>query len=125
MCSSDLMALPGGYDFDVKERGTLLSTGQRQLLAFVRVFLQDPKIVILDEATSSIDTESELLIQRATELLTKNRTSIVIAHRLSTIQQADVIFVLEKGEIIEQGNHSELMNLSGHYRNLVELQYKK
>jgi ATP-binding cassette subfamily B protein len=119
------MALPGGYDFDVKERGTLLSTGQRQLLAFVRVFLQDPKIVILDEATSSIDTESELLIQRATELLTKDRTSIVIAHRLSTIQQADVIFVLEKGEIIEQGSHSELMTLSGHYRNLVELQYKK
>jgi ABC-type transport system involved in Fe-S cluster assembly fused permease/ATPase subunit len=97
----------------------------RQLLAFVRVFLQDPKIVILDEATSSIDTESELLIQRATELLTKDRTSIVIAHRLSTIQQADVIFVLEKGEIIEQGSHSDLMTLSGHYRNLVELQYKK
>jgi ATP-binding cassette subfamily B protein len=95
------------------------------LLAFVRVFLQDPKIVILDEATSSIDTESELLIQRATELLTKDRTSIVIAHRLSTIQQADVIFVLEKGEIIEQGSHQELMNMSGHYRNLVELQYKK
>jgi ABC-type multidrug transport system fused ATPase/permease subunit len=120
-----IVALPGGYDFDVKERGTLLSTGQRQLLAFVRVFLQDPKIVILDEATSSIDTESELLIQRATELLTKDRTSIVIAHRLSTIQQADVIFVLEKGEIIEQGSHSDLMTLSGHYRNLVELQYKK
>jgi ATP-binding cassette subfamily B protein len=120
-----IMALPGGYDFDVKERGNLLSTGQRQLLAFVRVFLQDPKIVILDEATSSIDTETELLIQRATELLTKNRTSIIIAHRLSTIQQADVIFVMEKGKIIEQGSHSELMNLGGHYCTLVELQYKK
>jgi ABC-type multidrug transport system fused ATPase/permease subunit len=120
-----IMALPGGYDFDVKERGTLLSTGQRQLLAFVRVFLQNPKIVILDEATSSVDTESELLIQRATELLTKNRTSIVIAHRLSTIQSSDIIFVLEKGEVLEQGSHAELMANSGHYSTLVELQYKK
>ena len=120
-----IMALPGGYDFDVKERGTLLSTGQRQLLAFVRVFLQNPKIVILDEATSSVDTESELLIQRATELLTKDRTSIVIAHRLSTIQSSDIIFVLEKGEVLEQGSHAELMANSGHYSTLVELQYKK
>lgn len=120
-----IMALPGGYDFDVKERGTLLSTGQRQLLAFVRVFLQNPKIVILDEATSSVDTESELLIQHATELLTKNRTSIVIAHRLSTIQSSDIIFVLEQGEVLEQGSHAELMANSGHYSKLVELQYKK
>jgi len=120
-----IMALPGGYDFDVKERGTLLSTGQRQLLAFVRVFLQNPKIVILDEATSSVDTESELLIQQATELLTKNRTSIVIAHRLSTIQSSDIIFVLEQGEVLEQGSHAELMANSGHYSKLVELQYKK
>jgi ATP-binding cassette subfamily B protein len=117
-----IMALPGGYDFDVKERGTLLSTGQRQLLAFVRVFLQDPKIVILDEATSSIDTESEMLIQRATELLTKDRTSIVIAHRLSTIQQADVIFVLEKGEIIERGKHNDLIAREGVYKRLYDLQ---
>jgi len=120
-----IMALPGGYDFDVKERGTLLSTGQRQLLAFVRVFLQNPKIVILDEATSSVDTESEILIQRATELLTKDRTSVVIAHRLSTIQSSDIIFVLEKGEVLEQGSHAELMANSGHYSKLVELQYKK
>ena len=118
-----IMALPGGYDFDVKERGTLLSTGQRQLLAFVRVFLQNPKIVILDEATSSIDTDSEILIQRATELLSVGRTTIAIAHRLSTIKNSDVIYVLEKGRVTESGSHEELMSLGGHYCNLVELQF--
>jgi ATP-binding cassette, subfamily B, multidrug efflux pump len=119
-----IIALPGGYDFDVKERGALLSTGQRQLLAFVRVFLQNPKIVILDEATSSIDTDSELLIQRATELLSVGRTTIVIAHRLSTIKNSDLIFVLDKGKVIESGNHELLMTKNGTYRKLVELQYE-
>jgi ATP-binding cassette, subfamily B, multidrug efflux pump len=120
-----IMALPGGYDFDVKERGTLLSTGQRQLLAFVRVFLQNPKIVILDEATSSVDTDSEILIQRATELLSVGRTTIAIAHRLSTIKNSDVIYVLEKGQVVESGSHEELMTLGGHYCNLVELQFSE
>jgi ABC-type multidrug transport system fused ATPase/permease subunit len=120
-----IMALPGGYDFDVKERGTLLSTGQRQLLAFVRVFLQNPKIVILDEATSSVDTDSEILIQRATELLSVGRTTIAIAHRLSTIKNSDVIYVLEKGRVVESGSHEELMTLGGHYCNLVELQFSE
>ena len=118
-----IMELPGGYDFDVKERGTLLSTGQRQLLAFVRIFLQNPKIVILDEATSSVDTDSEMLIQKATELLSVGRTTIAIAHRLSTIKNSDVIYVLEKGQVIESGSHEELMTLGGQYSKLVELQF--
>jgi len=117
--------LPGGYDYDVRERGGMLSVGQRQLISFIRAYVHKPKILILDEATSSIDTESELLIQKATDVLTKGRTSIVIAHRLSTIQKADKIIVLEKGRIIEQGSHQDLLANDGHYRKLFELQFKE
>ncbi len=118
-----IMNLPGGYDFNVKERGGLLSVGQRQLIAFIRAYVYQPKILILDEATSSIDTESEILIQNAIEKLTQGRTSIVIAHRLSTIRNADKIIVLEKGEIVEVGSHSELILLeNGAYRKLYEYQ---
>ena len=116
--------LPDNYDYNVKERGGVLSVGQRQLISFIRAYVQDPSILILDEATSSIDTKSEVLIQRATEVLTKNRTSIVIAHRLSTIQNADKIIVLEKGEVVEQGKHEELLALNGHYKRLFELQFR-
>lgn len=117
--------LPSGYDYDVKERGAMLSVGQRQLIAFVRAYVYNPKILVLDEATSSIDTESELIIQKALEKLTKGRTSIVIAHRLSTVQNADKILVLEKGEVIEEGSHSELLEKDGHYKNLFELQFRE
>lgn len=117
--------LPGGYNYNVKERGGMLSVGQRQLISFIRAYVHKPKVLILDEATSSIDTESELLIQKATDVLTKGRTSIVIAHRLSTIQKADKIIVLEKGRIIEQGSHQELITQDGHYRKLFELQFKE
>ncbi|MAY82824.1 MAG: antibiotic ABC transporter ATP-binding protein [Flavobacteriales bacterium] len=116
--------LPGAYHYDVKERGGMLSVGQRQLISFIRAYVHNPSILILDEATSSIDTESELLIQKATEVLTEGRTSIVIAHRLSTIQNADKIVVLEKGKIIESGSHQELLDQGGHYRKLFELQFK-
>lgn len=118
-----IMNLPGNYDFNVKERGGLLSVGQRQLIAFIRAYVYQPKVLILDEATSSIDTESEILIQNAIEKLTKGRTSIVIAHRLSTIRNADKIIVLEKGEIVEIGSHAELILLEdGAYRKLYEYQ---
>ena len=117
--------LPGGYDYDVKERGGMLSVGQRQLISFIRAYVHKPKILILDEATSSIDTESELMIQKATDVLTKGRTSSVIAHRLSTIQKADKIIVLEKGRIIEHGSHQDLLSNDGHYRKLFELQFKE
>ncbi len=129
-----IMRLPGNYDYNVMERGATLSVGQRQLISFIRAYLYNPKILILDEATSSIDTESEILIQRATEILMfrknpssggKNRTSIVIAHRLATIQRADKIIVLDRGEIIEQGTHRELLALNKHYRKLYELQFAK
>lgn len=115
--------LPGGYDYNVMERGLTLSLGQRQLISFVRALVFNPKILILDEATSSIDTESELLIQSAINKLVKNRTSIIIAHRLSTIQQADSIIVLEQGEIKEQGNHEQLLALNGYYKHLYEMQF--
>jgi ATP-binding cassette subfamily B protein len=118
-----IMRLPNNYEFNVGERGGILSAGQRQLLAFIRAYLYNPDILILDEATSSIDSESELLIQHATEKLTQGRTSIIIAHRLATIQKADKIYVLEKGNIIEQGTHNELLKLDGHYRNLYEIQF--
>jgi ATP-binding cassette, subfamily B, multidrug efflux pump len=117
--------LPGGYDYQVGERGGVLSVGQRQLLAFIRAYVYNPHILILDEATSSVDNESEELIQRATEELTKGRTSIVIAHRLSTIQQADMIVVLDKGEIREMGSHDELLKQNGYYKRLYTMQFAR
>lgn len=117
--------LPNGYDYQVGERGGVLSVGQRQLLAFIRAYVYNPHILILDEATSSVDNESELLIQQATEQLTKGRTSIVIAHRLSTIQAADKIIVLDKGEIQEMGSHDELLRKDGMYKKLHSMQFSK
>ncbi len=116
--------LPGGYDYNVRERGGMLSVGQRQLISFVRAYVRNPSVLVLDEATSSIDTESELLIQQATERITSNRTSIVIAHRLSTVQRADRIYVIEKGRIAEEGSHQELLAQNGIYRKLFELQFQ-
>lgn len=117
--------LPGGYDYKVMERGSTLSLGQRQLLSFIRALLYDPSILILDEATSSVDTESEKLIQHAIETLISGRTSIVIAHRLSTIRKADKIIVLDKGEIREMGNHEALMERRGYYYSLYQSQFEK
>lgn len=114
--------LPDGYDYQVKERGALLSSGQRQLLAFLRAYLYNPQVLILDEATSSIDTQSEILIQNAIETLTKGRTSIIIAHRLSTIQKANEILVLDKGEIVERGAHESLLQNKGYYHKLHNYQ---
>jgi ATP-binding cassette subfamily B protein len=119
-----IMQLPGGYDFKVMERGTTLSLGQRQLLSFIRALLYNPSILILDEATSSIDSQSEILIQHANDKLIKGRTSIVIAHRLSTIRKANKIMVLDKGVIKEMGAHNELMNLQGHYFQLHKMQFE-
>ena len=119
-----IMSLPNNYDYNVKERGAMLSAGQRQLIAFLRVYVSNPGVLILDEATSSIDSYSEQLIQQATDTLTQGRTSIVIAHRLATIKKADRILVLDKGEIVEQGKHEELLQLSdGYYRNLYDKQF--
>jgi len=115
-------SLPGGYDYQVMERGATLSLGQRQLLSFLRALLYKPSILILDEATSSVDSHTEKLIQHAIEVLTSGRTSIIIAHRLSTIQKADQILVLEKGEVMEQGNHQTLLAKRGKYAQLIELQ---
>lgn len=120
-----IQKLPGGYDYEVGERGGVLSVGQRQLLSFIRACVYNPEILILDEATSSVDNESEEMIQKATEELTKGRTSIVIAHRLSTIQNADKIVVLDKGEIKEIGSHSELLSQDGYYRKLFDMQFKE
>ena len=117
--------LPGGYDYNVGERGGVLSVGQRQLLAFIRAYVYNPTILILDEATSSVDSESEEMIQKATEELTKGRTSIVIAHRISTIQSADQIVVLDKGEIKEQGTHLELLSIDGFYKRLYDKQFSE
>lgn len=119
-----IMQLPGGYQYNVMERGASLSVGQRQLIAFLRAYIFNPPILILDEATSSIDIETEELIQAATEKITKNRTSIIIAHRLATIKNADKIIVLSKGEIIEQGKHDELVTKNGAYKKLFEAQFK-
>ena len=117
--------LPDGYDYHVGERGGVLSVGQRQLLAFIRAYVYNPTILILDEATSSVDNESEEMIQKATEELTKGRTSIVIAHRISTIQKADQIVVLDKGEIKEQGTHTELLSIDGFYKRLYDKQFSE
>lgn len=118
-----IMKLPGGYDFNVMERGATLSLGQRQLLSFIRALLYDPSILILDEATSSVDTESEMMIQQAIDTLIKGRTSIIIAHRLSTIRKANKIIVLDKGEIKEMGTHEELLEKQGFYYKLYRLQF--
>ncbi len=117
--------LPGGYQYNVMERGSTLSVGQRQLISFVRAMVQDPRIIVLDEATSSVDTETEEMIQHAISKLMKGRTAIVIAHRLSTIQKADNIIVVDKGQIVEQGNHEELLQHEGFYANLYRMQYKE
>lgn len=117
--------LPGGYEYNVMERGSTLSVGQRQLISFVRAMVQDPKIIVLDEATSSVDTETEEMIQDAISKLMKGRTAIVIAHRLSTIQKAHNIIVVDKGRIVEQGNHEELLQREGSYANLYRMQYKE
>ena len=120
-----IMQLPGNYDYNVMERGATLSLGQRQLLSFVRALLYNPAILILDEATSSVDTESEALIQHAIEKLIANRTSIIIAHRLSTIRKANKIIVLDKGEIKEMGSHDELLARQGFYYQLHKMQFEK
>ncbi|MDA0357343.1 MAG: ABC transporter ATP-binding protein [Bacteroidetes bacterium] len=117
-------SLPGGYQFNVKERGAMLSSGQKQLLSFLRAYVTNPSILILDEATSSVDMHAEKLIQTATDKMTKNRTSIVIAHRLATVQKADRIIVMDKGCIVEQGSHEELLkNDEGYYKHLYEVQF--
>jgi len=120
-----IMSLPGGYGYEVMERGATLSVGQRQLISFVRALVHDPKIIVLDEATSSVDSESELLIQSAISTLMKGRTSVVIAHRLSTIRNADQILVMDKGEIKERGSHDELLIKNGLYSALYHLQFSR
>jgi ATP-binding cassette subfamily B protein len=120
-----IMRLPGGYDYNVMERGATLSVGQRQLLSFIRALLYNPAVLILDEATSSVDTESEQMIEKAINTLIMGRTSIVIAHRLSTIQRADKIIVLDKGEIRETGNHRQLLQKGGFYSKLYQMQFEK
>ena len=119
-----IMTLPGGYHYNVKERGVMLSSGQRQLIAFLRAYVSKPRILILDEATSSVDSHSEQMIQYATDKITKGRTSIVIAHRLATIKQADKIIVMDKGMIVEEGTHKELLKKKeGYYKNLYDKQF--
>lgn len=118
-----ISSLPGGYHYNVKERGTMLSSGQRQLIAFLRAYVSNPSILILDEATSSVDTYSEQLIQLATDKITQGRTSIVIAHRLATIKKADKIIVMDAGNIVETGTHKQLLKKGGYYSNLYEAQF--
>ena len=119
-----IMTLPGGYNYNVKERGAMLSSGQRQLIAFLRAYVSKPSILILDEATSSVDAHAEQMIQYATETITKDRTSIVIAHRLATIKQADKIIVMDKGLIVEEGSHTQLLaKENGYYKNLYDKQF--
>jgi len=118
-----IMSLPNNYYYNVKERGSMLSSGQRQLIAFLRAYVSRPSVLILDEATSSIDSYSEKLIQEATDKITQHQTSIIIAHRLTTIKKADKIIVMDKGEIVEQGSHLELLNKQGYYKNLYDMQF--
>jgi len=120
-----IMRLPGTYDYNVMERGATLSLGQRQLISFIRALVFNPDILILDEATSSVDSETEQVIQYAIENLIADRTSIIIAHRLSTIQRADQIMVLDKGEVKEIGTHGELLELNGYYKHLYDMQFVK
>lgn len=120
-----IMQLPDGYQYHVMERGATLSLGQRQLISFIRALLYNPSVLVLDEATSSVDSETELLIEKATETLITGRTSIVIAHRLSTIRKADLIIVLDKGEVKEAGNHESLLQKDGFYARLYEMQFEK
>ncbi|WP_276390359.1 ABC transporter ATP-binding protein [Eudoraea chungangensis] len=118
-----ISSLPGGYQYNVKERGTMLSSGQRQLIAFLRAYVSNPSILVLDEATSSVDTYSEQLIQEATDKITKGRTSIIIAHRLATVKKADKILVMEAGRIVESGTHKDLLKKGGYYNKLYEAQF--
>ena len=119
-------SLPGGYYYNVKERGAMLSSGQRQLISFLRAYVSNPSILVLDEATSSVDSYSEQLIQDATDKITEGRTSIVIAHRLATIKKADKIIVMDQGKIVEIGNHQSLLQkTNGYYRKLYEVQFKE
>lgn len=119
-----IVALPGGYNYNVRERGVMLSSGQRQLIAFLRAYVSNPSVLVLDEATSSVDSYSEQLIQQATEKITKGRTSIIIAHRLATIKKADRILVMDAGKIVEMGTHEQLLQQeNGYYRNLYEVQF--
>ena len=119
-----IMTLPGGYHYNVKERGVMLSSGQRQIISFLRAYVTNPSILILDEATSSVDNYTEQLIQQATDKITKDRTSIIIAHRLATVKKADNIIVLDSGKIVEQGTHKQLLKKKdGYYRNLYEVQF--
>lgn len=121
-----IMSLPNGYHYNVKERGVMLSSGQRQLISFLRAYVTNPSILVLDEATSSVDSHSEQLIQNATDKITKDRTSIIIAHRLATIKKADKIVVMDAGQIVEEGSHDELLKKSeGYYKNLYEVQFLK
>lgn len=118
-----ISSLPGGYEYNVKERGTMLSSGQRQLIAFLRAYVSNPEILVLDEATSSVDTYTEQLIQEATNKITDGRTSIIIAHRLATVKKADKILVMEAGRIVEMGTHQELLKKGGYYRDLYQAQF--
>ncbi|WP_165747926.1 ABC transporter ATP-binding protein [Cellulophaga sp. Z1A5H] len=118
-----IASLPEGYNYNVKERGTMLSSGQRQLIAFLRAYVSNPSILVLDEATSSVDTYSEQLMQKATDKITEGRTSIIIAHRLATIKKADKIIVMDAGKIVEIGTHKELLKKGGYYNNLYEAQF--
>ncbi len=119
-----ILSLPNGYHYNVKERGVMLSSGQRQLISFLRAYVTNPSILVLDEATSSVDSYSEQLIQNATDKITKGRTSIVIAHRLATVKKADKIIVMDAGNIVEQGSHDELLKKeNGYYKNLYEVQF--
>jgi len=119
-----ISSLPNGYHYNVKERGVMLSSGQRQLISFLRAYVSNPSILVLDEATSSVDSYSEQLIQDATDKITANRTSIVIAHRLATIKKADRIIVMDAGKIVEMGTHKQLLKVeNGFYKNLYEVQF--